>query len=207
MACDFLTGSLWFIGHQIHRQLWFLMHRFDLKFTKIRWRLRLCPEPHRGSSQRCPDPLVVYWGSAPDPAGGANGAPQTPCRQVSPQPSFVQFKRCVLEAIHLLQKGCSGSKEQIKIVHSNKQRIHCRIERCWRKWKLTRRTSCAKTEVLRSAVVGPYYDMWQWTEIVPKRQSRINIQLTRTEQQAIKGRQKKSSAHSNKSTMETTKSV
>jgi hypothetical protein len=69
-AFDFLSGSLWFIGHQIRWQLWFLMHRLLLKFTKKRWRPGLRPGPHWGSSQRCPRPLVVYWGSAPDPLAG-----------------------------------------------------------------------------------------------------------------------------------------
>jgi hypothetical protein len=46
------------------------------------------PRTHWGSSQRSPRPLVVYWGSAPDPAGGADGAPPDPSPAGEP-PTFL----------------------------------------------------------------------------------------------------------------------
>jgi hypothetical protein len=88
--CDFLTGSLWFIGHQIHWQLWFLMFRLHLNFSKKRW-------PQTLLRERCELPQTpnVYWGSAPYSAGGANGTSPDPVSGRWAPPSFVHFKHCL----------------------------------------------------------------------------------------------------------------
>jgi hypothetical protein len=121
---DFLTGSLWFIGHQIRWQLWFLIHRLHLKVTKKRWQRGWSPGPHWGSPQRSPrTPVVVYYRAlSQTPLGGLTALLQTPCRQVSikhrqhtqpaPHPSYrLRLHRCEWDIPWMIEHRLLGDNE------------------------------------------------------------------------------------------------
>ena len=68
--------------------------KFVIKFTKMRWRLWLCPRPRWGT-QNTPQTPCMKLGFCPDPAGGANGTPRDPLppEEKSAEPQKVHFSK------------------------------------------------------------------------------------------------------------------